>query len=134
MDFVYRHFKPWSRYSNRYAQRRGRKDGAKNIPPPDAEEFADYEMELKNLADENIRRIGAAWAREDRILKKDYCQSLSEFEVSKRMPRRQELRMNKSLANTAKPRKKWESITGRFNCPPLSTRLSWRSLAWERFR
>jgi len=84
MDFVYRHFKPWSRYSNRYAQRRGRKDGAKNIPPPDAEEFADYEMELKNLADENIRRIGAAWAREDRILKKDYCQSLSEFEVSKR--------------------------------------------------
>src|SRR3989442_12374480 len=83
MDFVYRHFKPWSRYSNRYAQRRGRKDGAKNIPPPDAEEFADYEMELKNLADENIRRIGAAWAREDRILKKDYCQSVSEFEVSK---------------------------------------------------
>ena len=84
MAFAYRHDWPWSRYSNRYAQRRGRKDGAKNIPPPDGEEFADYEMELKNLADENIRRIGAAWAREDRTLKREYCQSLSEFEVSKR--------------------------------------------------
>jgi hypothetical protein len=84
MDFVHLHYKPWSRYSNRYAQRLGRKDGAKNIPPPDAEEFADYEMELKNLADENIRRIGAAWAREDRTLKREYCQALSEFEVCKR--------------------------------------------------
>src|SRR5713101_1283205 len=84
MDFVYRHFKPWSRYSNRYAQRRGKKDGMKNIPPPDAEEFADYEMELKNLADENIRRIGADWAREDRTLKREYCQALSEFEASNR--------------------------------------------------
>src|SRR5260370_26561356 len=84
MDFVYRHCAPWSRYSNRFAQRRGRKDGAKNIPPADGEEFADYEMELKNLADENIRRIGAAWAREDRTLSREYCQALSEFEASKR--------------------------------------------------
>jgi hypothetical protein len=56
----------------------------KNIPPPDADEFADYEMELKNLADENIRRIVAAWAREDRTLSREYCQALSEFEASKR--------------------------------------------------
>jgi hypothetical protein len=84
MDLVYRRDGLWSRYSNRYAQRRGRKDGAKNIPPPDADEFADYEMELKNLADENIRRIGAAWAREDRTLSREYCQALSEFESSKR--------------------------------------------------
>ncbi len=84
MDLVYRRDGLWSRYSNRYAQRRGRKDGAKNIPPPDADEFADYEMELKNLADENIRRIGAAWAREDRTLGREYCQALSEFESSKR--------------------------------------------------
>lgn len=84
MAFVYRQYGPWSRYSNRYAQRRGRKDGAKNIPPPDADEFADYEMELKNLADENIRRIGAAWAREARDLKREYCQALSEHKTAKR--------------------------------------------------
>lgn len=84
MAFAYRYYAPWSRYSNRYAQRRGRKDGAKNIPPPDGEEFADYEMELKNLAEENIRRIGGAWAREDRTLKREYSQALSEFEASKR--------------------------------------------------
>lgn len=84
MGLVYRNYGPWSRYSIRYAQRRGRKDGAKNIPPPDVEEFADYEMELKKLADENIRRIGAAWAREDRTLQREYCQGLSEFEACRR--------------------------------------------------
>lgn len=84
MSLTRRHRWPWSRYSNRYAQARGRRDGAKNIPPPEADEFADYEMELKNLADENIRRIGGDWAREDRTLKREYCQALWDYESARK--------------------------------------------------
>ena len=84
MSLTYRQHWPWSRYSNLFAKRRGRKDGAKNIPPPDADEFADYEMELKNLADENIRRIGGDWARADRNLKREYCQALADYERARK--------------------------------------------------
>lgn len=84
MSLTHRQHWPWSRYSNFSAKRRGRQDGAKNIPPPDADKFADYEMELKNLADENIRRIGGDWAREDRTLKREYCQALSDYERARK--------------------------------------------------
>ncbi|HZP02613.1 MAG TPA: hypothetical protein VFD30_20345 [Terriglobia bacterium] len=79
----YRYFVPWSPYSRFRAGRYGKMDGKQGIPPVDSRAFSDYEMEIKNLADENMDGLARLWADDDRRLKADYCNAKSELAAAR---------------------------------------------------
>jgi len=73
----YRYFVPWSPYSRWRAGGYGKKDGKQGIPPVESRAFSNYEMEIKNLADENMGDLAERWANEDKRLKAEYCNAKS---------------------------------------------------------
>ena len=74
---AYRYFWPWSPYSRHQSRKRGRRDGKKGVPAKDGDQFPPYEMQVKNLGDENIGTIARHWEHQDRRLKADYCDAHS---------------------------------------------------------
>jgi len=64
---------PGHRYSRLSAWWNGRKDGKRGIPPVDQVEHAPYEMQLKQVGEENIKRVAQDWQHSDQRLKSEYC-------------------------------------------------------------
>lgn len=72
---------PWIRYSQRHAAKVGRVDGAKGIPEQDEKLHSMYEMQLKQVCEENVKRLAQAWQHADSKLLTAYLNAKAEFEA-----------------------------------------------------
>ncbi|MBI3582446.1 MAG: hypothetical protein HY096_00670 [Nitrospinae bacterium] len=61
----------------------GKIDGQKNIPFPNQTEQADFEMEVKNAAEQRFHDILGDWERDDIQLKHKYCTANEEYKRTK---------------------------------------------------
>lgn len=72
---------PWVRYSQRHAAKVGRVDGSKGIPEQDEKLHSMYEMQLKQVCEENVKRLAQAWQHADSRLLSAYLRAKAEFEA-----------------------------------------------------
>ncbi len=73
----------WGKYSDRYMENEGRKDGLLNIPPWKAEHLPPRCWELAQAGDTDAQTLASLWAAEDRILLPAWRQKSHEYENAK---------------------------------------------------
>src|SRR2546422_4937328 len=71
---------PWNRSPRFWAAWNGRVDGQKGIPPAQQSLHAPYEMELKQICEENVQRLAQSWQAQDARRHADYCNAKRESE------------------------------------------------------
>lgn len=89
-------------YTERKVKRQGKKDGRNwkwkffpfekepksPIPPDDQTEYADYEILLKEAAENDMQKIATAWEAKDEKLKINFCKAKNELEsAEKELPK-----------------------------------------------
>jgi hypothetical protein len=78
---------PWRPYSRFRAGLAGKKDGQAGFPVLDQTHFTPYEDQLKQICEENVKRLAQQWQRADLKLHADYCNAKGESEaLSKQIP------------------------------------------------